>query len=95
MKSHENKGELRLLRPSDEVSYVTQQAAMDSSVLAKLAEDVIAWNRPLTQTEVGEGARPAQVAKLASLSRGFKIRRTEETVDESPEGVVRLFHKDK
>lgn len=96
MKSNENKGLLKLLGPDDDIKDTSKSAAMDASVLAKLAEDVIAWNRPLTQTEVTEGVRPAQVAKLQSLSRGFKIRKTEETPQtESQEGVVRLIRKEK
>jgi hypothetical protein len=95
LKSHKNKGELVLLRGTEDRADTVQLPVMDASVLAKLAEDVIAWNRPLTQNEVQEGARPAQVASLSGLSRGFKIRRTEETFDESSMGVVRLIHKDK
>lgn len=96
MKSHENKGTVRLLGQADELKDTSKSAGMDASVLAKLAEDVIAWNRPLTPNEATEGARPAQVAKLGSLSRGFKIRRSDDAlVTESNEGVVRLFHKEK
>ena len=96
MKSHDNNGSLRLLGNPGHDKNTSNSSGVDASVLAKLAEDVIAWNRPLTPNEAIEGARPAQVAKLESLSRGFKIRRIEdETANESTEGVVRLFHKEK
>lgn len=95
MKSQDNKGGLRLVTETAPLNNTSGTSGMDASVLAKLAEDVIAWNRPLSPSELQEGARPAQVAKLDSLSRGFKIRRKEDNENESNEGVLRLFQKDK
>ncbi len=94
MTSHEKKGVLHRLTKDDDDQSTSKSAVLDASVLAKLAEDVIAWNRPLTQTEVEGGARPAQVAKLEGLSRGFKIRRSEEPAAVSPEGAIRLLRKE-
>ncbi len=94
MTSHEKKAGVRLLTKNDDGQITSNSPSLDASVLAKLAEDVIAWNRPLTPSEVEEGVRPAQVAKLEGLSRGFKIRRSEEPTAESPVGALRLLRKE-
>lgn len=94
MKSDEKIRSLKIAPADDERQNTSSTSTIDASVLAKLAEDVIAWNRPLTPNEVEMGARPAQVAKLTSLSRGFKIKREDKEQSEAPkssEGVVTLL----
>ncbi len=70
---------LRLLNSQAIDSNESKSLVINASVLAKLAEDVIAWNRPLSPTEVESGARPARVARLDSLRCGLKILPTVES----------------
>ncbi|MBC7532590.1 MAG: hypothetical protein H7318_13530 [Oligoflexus sp.] len=90
MNSKENKGTLRLLAARPQENAESKRLFLDASVLAKLAEDVIAWNRPLNPSEVESGSRPAQVARLDSLGCGLKIIRKEE----SKEGELRSILKE-
>jgi len=90
LNSNDNKGPLRLLNARPKENTESKSPVLDASVLAKLAEDVIAWNRPLNPSEVESGARPAQVARLDSLRCGLKIVRKEE----SKEGEVRKIFKE-
>ena len=69
---------LRLVTEPSAEDIEPNKPVLDASVLAKLAEDVIAWNRPLTPSEVESGARPARVARLDSLRCGLKILPKEE-----------------
>ncbi len=90
MNSKDNTGPLRLLNARPKENGESKSPVLDASVLAKLAEDVIAWNRPLNPSEVESGSRPAQVARLDSLRCGLKILRKEE----SKEGELRKIFKE-
>lgn len=90
MKSKDNVSPFRIVRDKDAEPIEPKSQPLDASVLAKLAEDVIAWNRPLNPSEVESGARPARVARLDSLRCGLKIIRKEE----SDEGELRSIFKE-
>lgn len=90
MKSKDKRSPLRLIHPKTDASEESKGQVLDASVLAKLAEDVIALNRPLNPSEVESGMRPARVARLDSLRCGLKIVRREE----SKEGELRSIFKE-
>jgi hypothetical protein len=90
LKSKDNVSPFRIVRDKDTPVIEPKSQPLDASVLAKLAEDVIAWNRPLNPSEVESGARPARVARLDSLRCGLKILRKEE----SEEGELRSIFKE-
>ena len=90
LNSKDNKAPLRLLDARPKENDKSKSPDLDASVLAKLAEDVIAWNRPLNPSGVESGTRPAQVARLDSLRCGLKIIRKEE----SKEGELRSIFKE-
>ena len=90
LKSKESKGPMRLISAQSPEAQGNSAPALDASVLAKLAEDVIAWNRQLGPSKPESEARPARVARLDSLRCGLKILRKEE----SPVGELRPLFKE-
>lgn len=90
MNSRDKASPLRILRPGETCDPEPIAHSLDASVLAKLAADVIAWNRVLSPSELLDSPRPTRVADLTSMKCGLKILKKEESADQ-PGELRRLF----
>ena len=92
MKSKDTVSPLHLISLKDRPADESITPVLDASVLAKLASDVVAWNRQLSPSEAADTRRPARVARLDSLGCGLKILKKEESNDQ--EGELRRLFKE-
>ncbi len=88
LKSEGTQSPLRLIKEGDTAQTLQKTPVMDASVLAKLAEDVIAWNRQPSPSAGADDQTKPRVASLGSLRCGLKIKPKE---DQSAGEVRQLF----